>query len=363
MPIKSKKLIYCNANQFQSLFTVLTIKNLVHLQPTVLTEPRRRPKQSPYQSLQLPPVRKDSINDLPLPPTPKNAQENPYRYETISTVERKPRTSTNSLSSSSSSKRSQSQPPHSLTNGTLSPSGVPNGTPQGTLGPSIDREKKPSRVPKDSGLHTFNHQKPSKMTIYDAYASPTSAASSGLYSATGRYHRSQSQIPYDDQRRSYSNGDHSIKPMHSNPVPPPKPKSYPNNGGRALGSHMASTSFVESNYMNSLPQNYKQGDEDSGQGSSLDQRDYGIYNNEPRYANPPGPYSMDYHYGQQNGHNRQNGHHNGHAGQNGLDLTNNREYRGSAFELYKKPLSMRNGNSPPSANSNSQRYHNTNSVW
>merc|ERR1719242_2996199 len=74
--------------------------------------------------------------------------------------------------------------------------------------------------------------------------------------------------------------------------------------------------------------------------------DYGIYNNEPRYANPPGPYSIDAHLNgqkqnghQQNGH--QNGHHqNGNHNQNGLDLTNNREYRGSAFELYKKPLNF-----------------------
>ena len=39
---------------------------------------------------------------------------------------------------------------------------------------------------------------------------------------------------------------------------------------------------------------------------------------------------------------------------NGLDLTNNREYRGSAFELYKKPLSSHNGSSPG---------HYQNSVW
>ena len=55
---------------------------------------------------------------------------------------------------------------------------------------------------------------------------------------------------------------------------------------------------------------YGPGESDSGQGSSLDQRDYGIYNNEPRYANPPGPYSMDAHLNgqRQNGHYKQNGH-------------------------------------------------------
>ena len=72
------------------------------------------------------------------------------------------------------------------------------------------------------------------------------------------------------------------------------------------------------------------------------------------------------HAGQHNGHAGHNGH-NGHAGQhNGsaaaaaasneqLDLTNNREYRGSAFELYKKPMHLTATNSPP------QQYQN--SVW
>ena len=119
---------------------------------------------------------------------------------------------------------------------------------------------------------------------------------------------------------------------------------------------------------------YGPGESDSGQGSSLDQRDYGIYNNEPRYANPPGPYSMDGLNGNQRpngGHYKQNGTTpNGTHHQNGLDLTNNWEYRGSAFELYKKPLSFYNQqsgasvvNSPPNQTPNSRFHHNTNSVW
>ena len=283
----------------------------------MLTEPRRLPKHSQYQSLPPIPKQQDSVDELPLPPTPKNAMENPYRYESLNDQQnhRQPRTSTTSISSSSSSKRSQSQPPHSLTAATIGQ----NGSASKALAPSIDREKKPTRIPKDSGFHTYNHsrQKPSKMTIYDAYAtnpatttsSTASIITSGHYT-TGRYHRSQSQNPTYDPYKLYSNGtnDHTIK-NGIKPVPPPKPKSYPTNGRVSNGSakHMASTSFVEGNYMNS----YGPGESDSGQGSSLDQRDYGIYNNEPRYANPPGPYSMDAHLNgqhRQNGHYKQNGH-------------------------------------------------------
>ena len=326
----------------------------------MLTEPRRLPKHSQYQSLPPIPKQQDSVDDLPLPPTPKNAMDNPYRYESLGDMhnQRKARTSTNSLSSSSSSKRSQSQPPHSLANGQSI-----------VAAPSIDREKKPSRIPKDSGFHTYNHsarQKPSKMTIYDAYATNTASTAtitSGHYT-TGRYRNNY------DPYKIYTNGntDHTIK-NGIKPVPPPKPKAYPtarSNG--SASSHVASTSFVEGNYMNSCGP----GESDSGQGSSLDQRDYGIYNNEPRYANPPGPYSMD----GMNGHQRPNGGHykqngstpNGSAHhQNGLDLTNNREYRGSAFELYKKPLSFYSTQpgasvaSPPNPPPPNSRY--TNSVW
>ena len=218
----------------------------------MLTEPRRLPKHSQYQSLPPIPKQQDSVDELPLPPTPKNAMENPYRYESLNDHQRQPRTSTTSISSSSSSKRSQSQPPHSLTAAAT----MQNGSASKALAPSIDREKKPTRIPKDSGFHTYNHsrQKPSKMTIYDAYAaspntsSTTSTASiitSGHYT-TGRYHRSQSQNPTYDPYKLYSNGtnDHTIK-NGIKPVPPPKPKSYPTNG--RVSKHLASTSFVEGN--------------------------------------------------------------------------------------------------------------------
>merc|ERR1711971_1495859 len=133
---------------------------------------------------------------------------------------------------------------------------------------------------------------------------------------TTRYHRSQSQDP------TYK-ALHTVQPPKSlnssigsggvavgKPVPPPKPKSYHNPPQSSRANHFATTSFVESNYMNSLTNNqtYTNGngmphlingngsklpinDDDSGQGSSLD-RDYAVYNNTTpdhhRYANPPG---------------------------------------------------------------------------
>ena len=127
-------------------------------------------------------------------------------------------------------------------------------------------------------------------------------------------------------------------------------------------------------------------DDDSGQGSSLD-RDYAIYNNTTpdhhRYANPPGSmYSaMDHSVVNGNGNNGSGNGYNGSGSgnngsgngvspavrrqqqqqqqySNGLDLTNNREYRGSAFELYKKPLSSHNH-----TNGSSPGGHYQNSVW
>ena len=94
---------------------------------------------------------------------------------------------------------------------------------------------------------------------------------------------------------------------------------------------------------------------DSGQGSSLD-RDYGLYNNGPHqgqgggYKQPslPPNHNKDQYYYNLPQHNQQpSGNNNGGSPprREGLDLTNNREYRGSAFELYKKPLSE--AKSPP----------------
>ena len=110
-------------------------------------------------------------------------------------------------------------------------------------------------------------------------------------------------------------------------------------------------------------------DVDSGQGSSLD-RDYGLYNNGPHQGGQGGGYKQpslppnhnkdQYYYNlpQHHGNNHQHQpppHSNNHNGNGntpprrseGLDLTNNREYRGSAFELYKKPLSEAKQQPPP----------------
>ena len=112
-----------------------------------------------------------------------------YRYEAI--PERKSRTSTTSMSSSSSAaKRSQSQPPKSLPpilNGT---SGLANGNGSNGLvngngsnglttvngngsdsmviqqpAPTIERHKKPSRVP-SNGYHTYNSHRSSSQLQY-----------------------------------------------------------------------------------------------------------------------------------------------------------------------------------------------------
>merc|ERR1711971_433094 len=323
--------------------------------PVLTSEPRRRssrtgngPEMPQYATL---PLQSDSVDELPLPPSPLNNIENPYRYEAI--PERKSRTSSTSMSSSSSAKRSQSQPPKSLPptlNGSSSAvaingSGSNGLTPVNGNGsnsmviqqpaPTIERHKKPSGVP-SNGYHTYNshrsssqlqypnestldkrnHMRDMKMTIYDAYGngqvvntpptsnpSNTASISNGIYNTATRYHRSQSQDP------TYKSL-HTVQPQKSlnssnggvigKPVPPPKPKSYPN-PPQSRSTHFATTSFVESNYMNSLTQPYSNGnngitngnngitngingntrqnqgapinDDDSGQGSSLD-RDY-----------------------------------------------------------------------------------------
>ncbi len=146
------------------------------------------------------------------------------------------------------------------------------------------------------------------------------------------------------------------------PVPPPKPRSnnganeanYINNnnpyGTTTSSMHYHSSNVKPSN--NGLFNRYND-DVDSGQGSSLD-RDYGLYNNYQKSANGK---NDQYYYNlpsqqQQNGGTppRRS------DGSAGLDLTNNREYRGSAFELYKKPLSEARP-APPAQN---QYYANGN---
>ena len=121
------------------------------------------------------------------------------------------------------------------------------------------------------------------------------------------------------------------------------------NGYATSGSVSGSVHYHSSNINNGKPMfmngnRYSQDDVDSGQGSSLD-RDYGLYNNYPKQTGngngvPPGTgnnkQDAQYYYNlpqhQQNGTSPP-------RRSEGLDLTNNREYRGSAFELYKKPLS------------------------
>merc|ERR1712156_1129170 len=87
-----------------------------------------------------------------------------------------------------------------------------------------------------------------------------------------------------------------------------------------------------------------QDDVDSGQGSSLD-RDYGLYNNYSK---------QDQYYYNLPQHQQNNG--SPPRRSDGLDLTNNREYRGSAFELYKKPLSE--ARQPPTSQTQNQYYSN-----
>lgn len=351
--------------------------NVSQQAPKVVTTTRSSTRPS-YTTLPLH-SQTDSVDELPLPPTPLNAIENPYRYESIpepAASRRRSRTSASSISS----KRSQSQPPKSLPPAMMPKQSPPS--PPVQAPPSIERNKKPNRLPRESGYHTYSarrqhstanvdpqgsldrraHLRDLRMTVYDAYgngqpiSTPPSAASAvattngnnGIYATTSRYsHRSQEY--------------HSLMSMSSNaakPVPPPKPKSYPyHHRSNGTQQHLASTSFVEGTYMNSLPPNgtYSNtrqiNDDDSGQGSSLD-RDYAIYNNDQqhhhqhRYANTP----MTSNYA--NGASPSMMKH-GHHHQYGLDLTNNREYRSSAFELYKKPA---NGHHSPHEN-----YQN--SVW
>lgn len=191
------------------------------------------------------------------------------------------------------------------------------------------------------------------------------------------------------------------------PVPPPKPKSYPRGGSGSANSHQSSIN--EGNYMNSGPppvpaannggggeyhhyqssrvaagsdaagnsghhhqQHYSSTngnnrasyeDADSGQGSSLDRE----YNYDARYANGgKQPTSLQQPSANNNHSHGQYYYNLPHTGQqqqqqqqpqsmqlvgesprkpDGLDLSN-REYRGSAFELYKKPMGGGGGGGP-----------------
>ena len=163
-------------------------------QPVLTSEPRRRSSRTEIPQYATLPLQNDSVDELPLPPTPLNNVENPYRYETLqnpgsreSRESRKSRTSTTSISSSSSSaaKRSQSQPPHSLPpnlngvgsnpNGGISKQPQPHNSPAGSSSqqgvtssnpaPTIERHKKPSRLP-SNGYHTYNSHRSNSQSQY-----------------------------------------------------------------------------------------------------------------------------------------------------------------------------------------------------
>ena len=127
------------------------------------------------------PHSQDSVDELPLPPTPTVHQE--YRYEAIPAADTR-RTSRTSTSSTISPKRSQSQPPKSLPpmsngnghahmgngnghlgnghahmgNGHMTNGHVGNGghAQLGITPPMIDRHSKPSRMSRGDGYHTYN---------------------------------------------------------------------------------------------------------------------------------------------------------------------------------------------------------------
>ena len=136
----------------------------MNVTPNAKVDHQRRSKLSLEQF-----QNQDSVDELPLPPTPTVHQE--YRYEAISDIRRTPRTST---SSTISPKRSQSQPPKSLPvmngNGNIGNGNIGNvgngnisNVSNGHLGitpPMIDRHSKPSRISRD-GYHTYNsHRSP-----------------------------------------------------------------------------------------------------------------------------------------------------------------------------------------------------------
>ncbi len=143
------------------------------------------------------------------------------------------------------------------------------------------------------------------------------------------------------------------------PVPPPKPKSFPRTQSQPATSAKTQHINNEGNYMNSgnnyshyngnsnyrASNNYhddgdSNGGFDSGQGSSLD-REY----NDHRYANPPQQQQVNnnsrgqYYYNLPQRQQQQQQHSSPRKSGDGLDLSN-REYRGSAFELYKKPVQL-----------------------
>ncbi|CAB4067703.1 TJP1 [Lepeophtheirus salmonis] len=229
-------------------------------------------------------------------------------------------------------------------------------------------------------------------TIYDTYKSldnemmtQKSTSSLQIPHESSRHTRAVSQDPNATYRRQYSNGydsnGYDSKYRYADYKPP---KSYP-------GTQSQPPS-IEGNYMNSGPYSnnytnnrqstgYDDGDSnntgfDSGHGSSLDRDYYGTtatngngVNTNNNHINSGGLSSYmgmmnglsrqhQYYYNIPNSSGNTNGNNSGSSpkrnGGDGLDLSN-REYRGSAFELYKKPLSSC---PPPPSTSQAANYFN-----
>uniref|UniRef100_A0A0K2TUQ5 Guanylate kinase-like domain-containing protein n=2 Tax=Lepeophtheirus salmonis TaxID=72036 RepID=A0A0K2TUQ5_LEPSM len=260
------------------------------------------------------------------------------------------------------------------------------------------------QIPHESSRHT-------RAVSQDPNATYRRQYSNG-YDVAPKYNgNSQQQPPLSSSNKSngydskYRYADYKPVPPPKTasykPIPPPKPKSYPRTQSQPPS--------IEGNYMNSGPYSnnytnnrqstgYDDGDSnntgfDSGHGSSLDRDYYGTTatngngvntnnnhinsgglsssnnnnnNANANNANNNGSMGMmnglsrqhQYYYNIPNSSGNTNGNNSGSSpkrnGGDGLDLSN-REYRGSAFELYKKPLSSC---PPPPSTSQAANYFN-----
>merc|ERR1712088_1116567 len=205
---------------------------------------------------------------------------------------------------------------------------------------------KPVPPPKPKPFSRSNSQPPSMTESNYMNGNYITSAQNGQSQGPESYHYHSSRVAMGETN-GYAN-------VGQNGHPPPS-QGAPNNGHGQVNGHGNGYDEMDSNGV------------DSGQGSSLD-RDYSGYNghaaqyngNNNRYAAPPGgsvPSQQrngqqqqqqpgnQYYYNLPNG-GQQRGQESREAGEGAsprrrapgdtLDLSN-REYRGSAFELYKKP--------------------------